>query len=109
MSIRDEIATRRIALIRELGFNEGRVLRGSFDETGFEVLGEDPRGTLVPPAYEEMLRTRVPWPDEDWKARAATAMREDFEEMVGPELASSPELAYLRGYSDGRADATRRA
>jgi hypothetical protein len=78
------IHARKIAMIEGLGFTAYDVPDGEFDETGFNVVGDRrPRGQLVLPSSNSILRTHIDWPDADTAERARSAVIEDFAESFG--------------------------
>jgi hypothetical protein len=75
-----QVNTRKIALIRELGYDEKHVAQDGFDHEGFIVVKFGPDGKVLLHSNDEVVTERVLWPDLEWSRRAAQAMGDDFNE-----------------------------
>jgi hypothetical protein len=91
------VHTRKIALIREMGFDESLATEDGFTAEGFTVLGAyefKDRATVII-NHGEMVRTFIEWPPE-LVSRARDAIREDFIETFGGHAAAN-EVAFHFG------------
>jgi len=83
MAVYEKITTNRLAFLESIGIDHSIVIEDGVTDEGVIVVGHHPNGKPLFPEQNAVLKSLIPYPDEETRARAYAACLADWHAETG--------------------------